>query len=97
MNFSSNLYKQCNFYWHNKSSSHNKRLCNLAQLNGTDNQMEVIAACKVYITNKIISEIFRHNVKKMHILKSHRTFFKNYFLEKFFEELFFKRIPPPFL
>ena len=37
MNFSSNLYKQCNFYWHKKSSSHNKRLCNLAQLNDTEN------------------------------------------------------------
>lgn len=37
MNFSSNLYKQCNFYWHKKSSSHNKRLCNLAQLKDTDN------------------------------------------------------------
>ena len=33
MNYSENLYKKCNFFWHEKTSAHNKNLCNIAQLN----------------------------------------------------------------
>jgi len=33
MNYSNSLYKKCNFYWHKKTSTHNKRLCNVAQTN----------------------------------------------------------------
>ena len=32
MNYSENLYKKCNFYWHTKTSAHNRKLCNVAQL-----------------------------------------------------------------
>lgn len=31
-NYSNRLYKRCRFYWHNKTSKHNRRLCNVAQL-----------------------------------------------------------------
>lgn len=31
MNYSGDLYKKCNFYWHKKTSKHNKRLCSNAQ------------------------------------------------------------------
>lgn len=31
MNYSNSLYKKCNFYWHKKTSKHNKRLCSFAQ------------------------------------------------------------------
>ena len=31
MNYSGDLYKKCNFYWHKHSSKHNHRLCNNAQ------------------------------------------------------------------
>lgn len=31
-NYSNRLYKRCRFYWHKKTSKHNKRLCNAAQL-----------------------------------------------------------------
>ena len=31
MNYSGDLYKKCNFYWHKRTSKHNKRLCNNAQ------------------------------------------------------------------
>ena len=37
MNYSENLYKKCNFYWHKKTSAHNRKLCTVAQLNGKDN------------------------------------------------------------
>ena len=37
MNYSENLYKKCTFYWHKRSSSHNKKLCNVAQLRNTQN------------------------------------------------------------
>jgi len=37
MNYSENLYKKCTFYWHKRSSSHNKKLCNVAQLRNTEN------------------------------------------------------------
>ena len=36
MNYSNSLYKKCNFYWHKKTSKHNKRLCSLAQTNKKD-------------------------------------------------------------
>ena len=38
MNYSENLYKKCNFYWHKRSSEHNKRLCAAAQLDKIENQ-----------------------------------------------------------
>ena len=31
MNYSGDLYKKCNFYWHKRTSKHNRRLCNNAQ------------------------------------------------------------------
>ena len=31
-NYSNALYKRCRFYWHKKTSSHNRKLCNAAQL-----------------------------------------------------------------
>jgi transketolase len=31
MNYSGDLYKKCNFYWHKKTSKHNRRLCSNAQ------------------------------------------------------------------
>ena len=31
-NYSDGLYKQCNFFWHKRTSAHNKKLCNIAQL-----------------------------------------------------------------
>ena len=37
MNYSENLYKKCTFYWHKRSSSHNKKLCNVAQLRNKEN------------------------------------------------------------
>ncbi len=30
--YSDNLYKKCKFYWHKKTSKHNRKLCNAAQL-----------------------------------------------------------------
>lgn len=36
MNYSNSLYKKCNFYWHKKTSKHNKRLCNVAQTSRED-------------------------------------------------------------
>ena len=32
MNYSNSLYKKCRFYWHNKTSKHNRKLCTEAQL-----------------------------------------------------------------
>jgi hypothetical protein len=32
MNYSGNLYKKCNFYWHKNTSAHNRKLCSVAQL-----------------------------------------------------------------
>lgn len=32
MTYSDNLYKYCNFYWHKKTSEHNKNLCNILNL-----------------------------------------------------------------
>ena len=37
MNYSENLYKKCNFYWHKRTSAHNKKLCNIAQLSEKEN------------------------------------------------------------
>tara|TARA_B100000575_G_scaffold294519_1_gene311031 strand:+ start:3424 stop:4425 length:1002 start_codon:yes stop_codon:yes gene_type:complete len=34
MTYSNNLYKDCYFYWHNRTSAHNKRLCSVATLGG---------------------------------------------------------------
>jgi gamma-glutamyl hydrolase len=31
--YSDNLYKKCKFYWHKKTSKHNRKLCNAAQIN----------------------------------------------------------------
>ena len=30
MTYSNNLYKDCYFYWHNRTSAHNKKLCSVA-------------------------------------------------------------------
>tara|TARA_Y100000996_G_scaffold52386_1_gene35850 strand:+ start:2338 stop:3399 length:1062 start_codon:yes stop_codon:yes gene_type:complete len=35
-NYSEGLYKKCNFYWHNKTSEHNRKLCSYAQLKNLD-------------------------------------------------------------
>ena len=35
-NYSEGLYKKCNFYWHQKTSEHNKKLCSYAQLKNID-------------------------------------------------------------
>jgi len=32
MTYSNNLYKDCYFYWHNRTSAHNKKLCTVAAL-----------------------------------------------------------------
>jgi gamma-glutamyl-gamma-aminobutyrate hydrolase PuuD len=32
MGYSNTLYKKCNFYWHNRTSKHNRQLCNAAQI-----------------------------------------------------------------
>ena len=32
MNYSGDLYKKCDFYWHKRTSKHNKNLCNSAQM-----------------------------------------------------------------
>ena len=32
MNYSGDLYKKCDFYWHKRTSKHNKNLCNNAQM-----------------------------------------------------------------
>ena len=37
MGYSGNLYKKCDFYWHSKTSAHNKKLCEAAQLNDKEN------------------------------------------------------------
>jgi gamma-glutamyl-gamma-aminobutyrate hydrolase PuuD len=37
MGYSGNLYKKCDFYWHKKTSEHNKKLCDAAQLNEKEN------------------------------------------------------------
>jgi gamma-glutamyl-gamma-aminobutyrate hydrolase PuuD len=31
-NYSNRLYKKCRFYWHKRTSKHNRKLCNAAQL-----------------------------------------------------------------
>ena len=35
MIYSNNIYNYCNFYWHNLTSSHNKKLCNKLNLGKT--------------------------------------------------------------
>ena len=99
MNFSSFFISSVTFI-NNKSSSHNKRLCNLAQLNGTDNPdgSNGGVSGNILHLNKIISEIFRHNVKKMHIFgKAIERFLENYFFWKnFLKNYFLKEFPPPF-
>ena len=37
-NYSNRLYKRCRFYWHDRTSKHNRRLCSAAQL--LKNEME---------------------------------------------------------
>lgn len=37
MTYSDNLYKNCTFYWHKKTSEHNKKLCNVATLGKPEN------------------------------------------------------------
>ncbi len=32
MTYSGNIYKNCYFYWHDKTSAHNKKLCDVATL-----------------------------------------------------------------
>lgn len=32
MGYSNSLYKKCNFYWHRRTSKHNRKLCNAAQI-----------------------------------------------------------------
>jgi len=32
LGYSNSLYKKCNFYWHKKTSKHNRKLCNAAQI-----------------------------------------------------------------
>ncbi len=32
MGYSNSLYKKCNFYWHRRTSKHNRKLCNIAQI-----------------------------------------------------------------
>ncbi len=32
MGYSNSLYKKCNFYWHKRTSKHNRKLCNIAQI-----------------------------------------------------------------
>lgn len=36
--YSGGLYKKCNFYWHKRTSLHNKALCNMAQLRKSEKQ-----------------------------------------------------------
>ena len=31
-NYSNSLYKKCRFFWHKRTSKHNRRLCSAAQL-----------------------------------------------------------------
>ena len=38
-NYSEGLYKKCNFYWHQKTSQHNKKLCSYAQLKNIDTEV----------------------------------------------------------
>ena len=38
-NYSEGLYKKCNFYWHEKTSQHNKKLCSYAQLKNIDTEV----------------------------------------------------------
>jgi hypothetical protein len=35
-NYSNSLYKKCTFFWHKRTSEHNKKLCSAAQLANTD-------------------------------------------------------------
>ena len=37
MGYSGNLYKKCDFYWHSRTSAHNKKLCDAAQLDDKEN------------------------------------------------------------
>lgn len=39
-NFSDSLYKKCNFYWHKKTSKHNKKLCSVAQIMKSEKNQE---------------------------------------------------------
>jgi gamma-glutamyl hydrolase len=41
-NYSEGLYNKCNFYWHTKSSSHNKDMCSYAQLKKIDPESNAI-------------------------------------------------------
>ena len=40
MNYSGGIYNKCNFYWHKKTSEHNKKLCNVLDL-GTPNNNSI--------------------------------------------------------
>ena len=39
-NYSNRLYKRCRFYWHNRTSKHNRKLCNAAQLLKNDMEQQ---------------------------------------------------------
>lgn len=39
-NYSNRLYKKCRFYWHKKTSKHNRKLCSAAQLLKNDKKMK---------------------------------------------------------
>jgi len=39
-NYSNRLYKRCRFYWHKKTSKHNRKLCSAAQLLKNDKTMK---------------------------------------------------------
>lgn len=41
-NYSEGLYNKCNFYWHKKTSKHNKDLCSYAQLKHIDPESNAI-------------------------------------------------------
>ena len=41
-NYSEGLYNKCNFYWHTKSSSHNRDMCSYAQLKKIDPESNAI-------------------------------------------------------
>ena len=37
-NYSNRLYKRCRFYWHKRTSKHNRKLCSAAQLLKNDKE-----------------------------------------------------------
>jgi gamma-glutamyl hydrolase len=41
-NYSEGLYNKCNFYWHEKTSAHNKDMCSYAQLKNIDAESNAV-------------------------------------------------------